>query len=144
VELSIVKKLFRIISLLILTLSFSCEKQTLFVKCEECLTDEPDETDLTIKLDNYNYGVETIVHVYLGNIEDSILYNTIRTTNRETSIRLTINKKYTVTATYFISGKYYIAVDSANPGVNYVKDQCTDPCYYVYDRVVDLRLKYTK
>jgi hypothetical protein len=55
-----------------------------------------------------------------------------------------INKKYTATATYYKSDIKYVAVDSATPRVKYDKNQCDDPCYFVYDRVVDLRLKYTK
>ena len=139
------KNLLKIISYLILTISFSCEDQTLFVKCDDCTTDEPIATNLTIKLDNYGYSGGTIINVYSGNIEDSILLRTLETRNQtETSISVTLNKKYTVTALYYIPGKYYTAVDSATPRVSYIKDQCTDPCYYVYDRVIDLRLKYTK
>jgi len=55
---------------------------------------------------------------------------------------VSLNKKYTVTATYQIDGDTYIAVDSAFPRVKYTKEQCEDPCYFVYDRIVDLRIKY--
>ena len=141
------RNLLKIISFLILTFSFSCEKQPLFVKCDDCTATKPAETGLTIKLDYYSYGGGTVVNIYSGNIEDSVLFRTLQTFSTEISISVTLNKKYTVTALYYIPDKYnttYTAVDSATPRVSYIKDQCTDPCYYAYDKVVDLRLKYTK
>jgi len=56
---------------------------------------------------------------------------------------VSINKKYTITATYFFGAKY-TAVNSVTPRVRYSKDQCDDPCYYVYDKTVNLKLKYLK
>jgi hypothetical protein len=136
------KNLIRILSLLLLTLSFSCEKQGLLVKCDECTVDEPNQADLKIKLDYYSGA--TVINFYIGNIEDSVLYKTLQTSSTDISVSVILNKKYTVTALYYIPDNYYIAVDSAIPRVSYSKDQCTDPCYFVYDRTIDLRLKYTR
>jgi hypothetical protein len=55
---------------------------------------------------------------------------------------VTLNKKYTATAMYYYADNNYVVVDSAFPKVKYEKDQCNDPCYFVYDRVVNLRLHY--
>jgi len=133
----------RIFFFLLTVFSFSCEEQSFFVKCDECVADEPVNAELKIKLSKSSSGGAKI-NVYTGNLEDSILYRTLTTSSTETSIRVTLNQKYTVTASYLEPPKTYIAVDSATPRVVYNKDQCTDPCYYIYDRVVDLRLKYTK
>jgi tartrate dehydratase beta subunit/fumarate hydratase class I family protein len=57
---------------------------------------------------------------------------------------VTVNKKYTVSATYYINGNNYTVVDSATPRIKYNKDECDEPCYYVYNKVIDLRLKYTE
>ena len=54
-----------------------------------------------------------------------------------------LNKTFTVTATYKSEDKTYIAVDSATPKVRLTENQCEETCYYVYDREVDVRLKYT-
>lgn len=138
------RKTLRIIFFLLTVFSFSCEKQPFFVKCDECTTDEPLKAQLKIKLDKSPDGKSIVINVYSGNLEDNIIYGTISTLAEETSITVTLNKKYTVTATYYIDSISYIAVDSATPRVSYNKDQCNDPCYYIYDNDVNLRLKYTK
>jgi hypothetical protein len=134
----------RLFLFLILVICFSCEEQGLFVKCPDCTAEEPLKTNLEIKIDINFYSNATLIKVYEGNLEDNILYSSYQSSGTGTTIPVTINKKYTVTATYYISGNYYIAVDSATPRVKYDKEQCNDPCYFVYDRIVDLRLKYTK
>ncbi len=124
-----------------LILFFSCEDQGLIIKCPDCKTEEPTSTDLEVQLDE---GPITQINVYEGNLEDSVMYSSYQTSSPSYSIPVTLNKKYTVTATYFLKDNYYIAIDSATPRVRYDKSQCDDPCYFVYDRKIDLRLKYTK
>ena len=138
------RKTIKIFFFLLTVFSFSCEEQPFFVKCDECTTDEPLKAQLIIKLDKPYYGVPTVINVYSGNLEDNVLYGTITTSSDETSLTVTLNKKYTVTATYYIDSISYVAVDSATPRVSYNKEQCNDPCYYIYDNDVNLRLKYTK
>ena len=138
------KKFIKILLLAILIISFSCEEQGLFVKCSECTAEEPVTTELEIKLDYGLYGAATLVNVYEGNLEDSILYHSYNVSGPSTTVPVNLNKKYTITATYYIAGNYYITVDSATPRVKYTRDQCDDPCYFVYDRIIDLRLKYSK
>lgn len=123
---------------------FSCEDRGLIVKCPDCRSDEPKLTDLEVKLDPESFGTPILIKVYEGNLEDSILYNSVTVSTYSTSISVTMNKKYTVTATYHLNDDYYTAVDSATPRVRYEKDLCDNPCYFVYDRTIDLRLKYTK
>jgi hypothetical protein len=137
----IAKKLFLF---LILIFFFSCEEHGLFVDFCDCTLEEPLKTNLEIKLDIDYWGPSTLIKVYVGNLEDGVLYNSYNAHTSPTIIpdSVSINKKYTVTATYFKPPDYYIAVDSATPKVRYVK--CNVPCYFVYDRIIDLRLKYTK
>jgi hypothetical protein len=128
----------------VLVLSLSCEDQGLIVKCPDCLGDEPTKTDLNVKLDASSSSYLTLITVYEGNIEDSVIYNSFNTTSSEASISVTLNKKYTVTATYHSHNNFYVAVDAAVPRVRYEKTQCDNPCYFVYDKTIDLRLKYTR
>jgi hypothetical protein len=122
---------------------FSCEEQGLIVKCPDCTADEPEETNLDVKLDQ-KYSDQIIeVKVYEGNLEDSILYSSTLVMGTHPVIKVTVNKKYTVTATYHILDEFYVVIDSATPKVKYDKTTCDDPCYFVYDKVIDLRLKYT-
>ncbi len=143
VLISTMRKLIKIFLLITSIILFSCEDQGLIVKCPDCLTDEPKQTDLNVNLDLETSGTPVLIKVYEGNLEDSVLYSSVSVRSTSTTISVTINKKYTVTATYHIGDNYYTAVDSATPQVRYEKDLCDNPCYFVYDRTIDLRLKYT-
>lgn len=134
----------KIILLIIILCCFSCEDKGLIVKCADCLDDEPLEAVLDIKVDSNHSSIETTINVYEGNVEDSVLYSTLKTINSSASVRVNLNKKYTVTATYKEQNDFYVAIDSATPRVRFEKSQCDKPCYFIYDKVLDLRLKYTK
>jgi len=123
---------------------FGCEEQGLIVKCPDCVSAEPVKTSLEVKLDLNYMGMPVIINVYEGNLEDSILYSTFNVNANNTTVPVTLNKKYTLTATYFKSGNYYVTIDAATPRVRYEKNQCDDPCYFVYDKELDLRLKYSE
>jgi hypothetical protein len=136
-------KTIRIISFLVLSISFSCEDQSFIVQCSDCTQEEPITAELYADLDPDHY-YECLVQIWEGNLEDSILVDSYPTYSKTFTQEVTINKKYTITATYYISNDIYIAVDSATPRVKYEKSQCEEPCFFLYDRKCDLRLKYTK
>lgn len=130
---------------LALLFCFSCEDtEPLIINCAECLLYEPDEAEITIKLENVSSQELTIVKIYTGYLEDNLLYKTISASSGSISTKVPFNKIYTVTATYFIDGTFYTAVDTFTPRVKYEEEQCVDPCYYVYDNDINLRLKYTE
>ena len=142
--LNIMKILLSSLLFIFLVFFLSCEKTGPFiVKCADCTADEPTKTELDIKIDIYESGL-TSIKIYEGNLEDSILYAKFNYGSTHATYQVPLNKKFTVTATYYISGKKYIAVDSAFPRVKYDKSSCQDPCYYIYDKMVNLRLNYTK
>lgn len=135
------KALLRIFLFILLGICFSCEEKGWIADCSECVANEPREGYLSVRLTGNELPVK--VRVYQGEIEDSILYAYTEISGEKYTPGVTLNKKYTVTATYYTGGKTYIAIDSAVPKVKYIEDQCEEPCYFVYDRVIDLRLKYT-
>ena len=134
------KKIIGILILVIFVFGFSCEETGFFIKCAECYENEPVDVDLEIKLDDF--AGQSLINVYEGNLEDSILYLTLTSMDYIKVINVTLNKEYTITATYQTASGTYIAVDSARPRVRYDEEQCDNPCYYVYDNSVNLRLKY--
>jgi len=138
------KKVIKLVFLLSLVIAGSCEKNGLIVNCQECTTEEPVDAEIEIKTDIGFSGALANITIYEGNLEDGVIYDEVKASGPVTSVSVSMNKKYTFTASYKYSNTYYKAVDSATPRVSYNKDQCDDPCYYVYDRFVDLRLKYTK
>lgn len=135
------KKIIAAVLYAILVLLFSCEKPVI-IKCSECNTSEPLNAKLLMKLDE-EYNVE--VNIYEGNIEDSLLYKSIYIYQSEQFYEyVPLNRKYTVTATYMTDGIRYIAVNSVMPRVLLDEEICEEPCWYVYNNKVDLRLKYKK
>jgi hypothetical protein len=136
------KKTVRIITFLFLCIALSCDDQSFFVTCSDCVPDEPLTADLNAELDpDYYYGA--LIEIWEGNLEDSIQFGNYISYTKSFTQPVTINKKYTITATYNISGDIFIAVDSATPRVKYDKSSCDDPCYYIYDTKFNLKLKYT-
>jgi hypothetical protein len=135
-------KVAQLTAFFIITILFSCENVAI-IDCQKCVTPEPVEADLAIKL-SYNYQNASLsdVSVYEGDLEDNILLLTAVAYDSEFVVKVPINKKYTVTVTYQLQKGKYIAVDSALPRVKFDKDQCDEPCYYVYDNNINLRLKY--
>jgi hypothetical protein len=121
---------------------FSCEQSPLFIiNCGECVAEEPLEAELDMKLDSKsNNNIE--INIYEGELSDKIIFANFRTSGNSTSFKVPLNKKFTVTATYYVGQNTYIVVDTAFPRVKYDKRSCDNPCYYVYNRKVNLRLKY--
>jgi hypothetical protein len=138
------KVVIRCLIFLILTAIFSCEKG-FFIYCPDCLPEEPSDAMLLINL-TYGYDFEVAtsitINIYEGNIEDNLLIHSLDTFGPKVEYKVMLNKKYTVTATYRVSDKNYIAVDSAIPRVKYDKSQCDTPCYMIYDKKLNLKLKY--
>ncbi len=121
---------------------FSCNDKILFVNCSQCVADEPKTADINLNLEPET-GNFVNVNVYRGPLEDSILVDSFTTGSVDYTYTGEINTKYTFTAQYLTtSGKIIVAVNTAWPRVKYEKQQCQNPCYYIYDKDVNLRIKY--
>jgi hypothetical protein len=126
---------------------FSCEEKGTIVNCDECLPDEPLKVVIEVRLDNnapYMGAIASKVNIYEGNLEDSLLIGSYWVQTEVWEFEADINKQYTFTATYITSDKTYIAVDAVFPRIKYEPDQCNDPCYFIYDKKISLKLKYAK
>jgi len=139
------KIIYRSLIFLLLVLCFSCEKLPYYiVNCDgnDCTANKPINTELEIRLEKT--GDAVLIEIYEGILEDNTLYDSFWTRSSSITRSVALNKTYTVTATYFYEENTYISVNSVTPSVRYVRDMCEDPCYHVYDNVVNLKLKYTK
>lgn len=135
-------KVIQLIFFLFLIILFSCEEVVL-IDCDKCTREEPADADLVIKLsDTYNNTSISEVSIFEGDLEDNILFGTTSAYASGITFKVPINKKYTVTVTYHLITGSYTAVDSALPRLKYDKDQCDNPCYYIYDNTINLKLKY--
>jgi hypothetical protein len=137
------EKFIRILSFCILVISFSCEDQTFIIQCSDCTAEEPVTAQLTADLDP-DFYYESLVQIWEGNLNDSILVGSFPSYSRRFSHQVVLNKKYTVTATYITHNGTFIAVDSATPRVKFEKAQCDEPCFFLYDTTCNLKLKYFK
>jgi len=129
---------------LALLLLFSCEEGTI-TDCSKCYTEGINQPQLTIYIRNPEYEpVNPIVTVYEGAIADSIVLKRINVNESYSYITYdaVLYKDYTVTVEFFINNVRYVSIGAACPKVRYDETSCDGPCYYLYDNVVDLRLRY--
>jgi hypothetical protein len=131
----------KIAAFLSIIICFSCEGKEWIVNCSDCQENEPENAIIKIKLKNIDTPVS--VQIYEGELDDDIIYASYEANGSDFTALAGLNKKYTFTATYVIDGKTYIAVNSTTPRVKYAESDCENPCYFVYNNIVDLRLKYT-
>jgi len=130
------------VSLLMLIL-FSCEEGYL-TDCEECHVGIGKVT-LKIRVANTDFiPLNTIVTLYEGAIEDNIIIGkyTIEYTNSFLIEDVIRYKDYTATMEFSYNGQQYITTAAECPKVRYDEDTCDEPCYYIYDNILDLRLRY--
>jgi len=134
----------RVIFILSIVILFSCEDNRYFTNCDNCTSEEPQETILSLDFDKPNEnGVKVVI--YLGRLEDNIVYDSLNIHGLTSyNKKVSINRTYTITATYIINDKSYTVVNSTTPLVRYTETLCQEPCYYVYDKVVNLKRKYIK
>ncbi len=137
------KSILRSVFLIALILLFSCEDSMYISDCSECEEDEQVTAILEADLSpDYRNGI--IVMLWEGRVEDNIRIDSAKIFSSAYNKSVSLNRTYTVTATYIKGNKTYTTVDSTTPRVRYTEDMCDEPCYFVYDKKVDLRLKYTK
>jgi len=135
-----IRLIISIIVLSMMVLLFSCDKHPI-VNCSECEQEEPVKAKLELRLEN---GYNSTIEIYEGNLEDSIIYISLFSIRNLIDQYVPLNRKYTITATYYDRGNRYVVVNSVIPRVVYDEYSCEEPCYYIYNRKVDLRLKYRK
>ena len=113
--------------------------------CSKCVSDSNGNAKLCVHISlTESFPQAYPVKIYEGPLENNnLLYDTLMYYDY-CEFPVMPDKQYTVTASYTIGDKSYIAVDSARPKIKYDDSSCDVPCYYVYDNIIDLRLKYTK
>jgi hypothetical protein len=120
----------------------SCENNRKDI-CSKCVNNINGDSKLCIHIsiigDNSSYFP---VKIYEGPLENNnLLFEMVMYTDY-IEVPVMPDKEYTVTASYTIGGKKYVAVDSARPKIQYDDSTCDFPCFYVSDNDINLRLKY--
>lgn len=137
-----------LVSFLLMAVLFSCEEAGYLLNCSDCITNEPVDGVVEIRLDD-RFISDFTINIYEGNLEDDYLIETITPGNNPEggslsgniySITLLLNRQYTVTAKYYHYGYYYIAVDAVIPRVKDMYDKCGETCFVVYDNICRMEL----
>lgn len=132
---------------LVLTMSMtsSCEKEFLvFVNCSQCLPEEPEFANIRIRvLIDPSITTAPLINVYEGTgTEGRLIYSYKQMNETSNSVEVALNRTYTFEAIYYAGSTVVRCIDSVRPSVKYTKSDCDEPCFYIYNNKVDLRLKY--
>jgi hypothetical protein len=129
---------------LALLMLFSCEEGGI-TDCDTCDPDGIYQPQLTIYIRNSEYvPANPLVTIYEGAIEDSIVLRRMSVNESYSYITYdaVLYKDYTATLEFFLNSVRYMAIGAACPKVRYDESSCDEPCYYLYDNIIDLRLRY--
>lgn len=133
-----------LITALLIMLLLSCDEGFL-IDCDNCYTNLNFNVNLNIVYRNPDrVPVNPVVTIYEGNISDSIIISriTINDPNSHMYHPAILYKDYSATLEFTYNGQKYITTASACPKVRHDETTCDEPCYYIYDNLLDLRLRY--
>lgn len=117
------------------------ESLILKVDCDECYNDEPEMSDLTIKVSISTENDSVPIIIYRGKPEIGNIMRIDTLTTSEASFQLTVNNYYSVEAKYKDGARTIIAVDGKNMDTKKVTDYCDQECFVVTGKELDVRLK---
>lgn len=129
---------------LALLMLFSCEEGGI-TDCDNCEPGGITQPQLIIYIRNSEYvPANPLVTIYEGAIEDSIVLRrmSVDVSYSYTTYDAVLYKDYTATLEFFLNSVRYVAIGAACPKVRYDESSCEEPCYYLYDNIIDLRLRY--
>jgi len=138
------KRIFNIIVVIILS-GLACDDNIFINDCLNCISTEPINATVEIKLD-VDISNFTLISIYKGDLEDNILLQQTEVAGTPAlNYTLVLNQHYTITALYTDrNDNKYLVVDSIFPRVRNDEKQCGEPCYFVYDNKITLKLKYDR
>ena len=109
----------------------------------DCMTDEPREPYLHIKLTVNEQNPKVKISMYEGNLgEDTAIY-TIETDTSYYELGVYFDERYTITAQYLSGEDTIIAIDNTKITKS-TYTNCDSTCWQIYGREVDLTLARQK
>lgn len=121
---------------------YSCSTEDFqVVDCSECYTDKPEfsEAKISVTIDDENLQVP--ITVYLGSYDDGLIVYEDITTIRLNYVWLKNEVDYTLVAEYTRNGRTVNVVNGLTMKIRKDYENCNEPCYYVRNRSVNLKLK---
>ncbi|MGE5349585.1 MAG: hypothetical protein ACM3NP_09940 [Actinomycetota bacterium] len=125
-------------------LLFSCEEGYL-TDCTRCYTSEDYNVVLRIDLRDQDRSMENpVLTLYEGPVSDGIIIEkySIIDPNSLIYYRAILYKDYSATLEFRYNGRQYVSTAGACPKIRYDETTCEEPCWYIYDNILDLSLRY--
>lgn len=118
------------------------ESGFVFVDCDYCYSDWPDleEAELSISINSENTIVP--ITVFDGPYEDGNVAYQDTAYSKTHYIIIDTDTHFTLQAEYQKDGRAYYVISGARLKTHYEEESCTDACYYVTGKEVDLRMKF--
>lgn len=129
---------------ILVALLLSCE-ESLVEDCGECYPGGIETATLIISFRTPDYiPVNPVITLYEGAVQDSIILAQYRVEEPYSFITYDalLYKNYTATLEFTYEGRKYVTVAGACPQAGYDELSCDEPCWFVYDNVLDLKLRY--
>lgn len=110
-------------------------------KCSECYTEEPSHTwvDLNVTINAEN--PEVPITIYVGPPENEVIYSYDLANETPYKVKVENETAYTVKAEYRVDGRSRIVFNKIKTKIFYDYESCSEPCYWVSDKTVNLRIK---
>jgi hypothetical protein len=131
-----------VIFIVLIMFIFGCKPEYSFeYNASTCLPAKPLSFTIhpKITLDYENKHIP--VTVYLGSIDDNNIVIERTLSKEVTGLYLKTETYYTIVAKYIRNGRTHFVINSIEIEVVKNCEDCPDPCFYVYAREIDLRLK---
>jgi hypothetical protein len=128
----------------LLALLLSCEED-IVRDCGECYPGGIETATLIISFRNTEYiPVNPTVTLYEGAVEDGIILAEYSIGDPYSYINYDalLYKDYTATLEFTLDGRRYITTAGACPQLGYDDTSCDEPCWFVFNNILDLRLRY--
>jgi hypothetical protein len=134
----------RLVLVILIVITFSCDEGYL-TDCERCYATDVYNVFLEIRYRNPDrIPLNPVITLYEGNVSDSIILRKYYIEEPVSFIKYdaVLYKDYSATLEFYFEGRKYITYASACPKVRYDETTCDQPCDYLYDNIIDLRLRY--
>lgn len=128
----------------LVVLLLSCD-ENIAKNCMDCNPVGIQTAPLIIKHRSLEYNiVNPKVTLYEGAVEDGIILAEYFSEEQILSFSFDalLYKDYTATLEFTLDGRNYITTAGACPQLGYDDTSCEAPCWFVYDNILDLRLRY--
>jgi hypothetical protein len=131
-----------LIAIVVFALGISCDSIDISpVNCAECYPVKPKDGHIELKLTINDENPEVTIILYEDEFDEANLIYSKKVQNSTFLLKIMTNKEYVIEAKYMKDGRSYHVVNKAKLKTRRDTENCSEPCYYIAKRSVDLRIK---